>query len=62
MTNFPKINHIHYTSLRLQYVCVCVCVYVIVSVLSSSNRDLRKKQNSLFSAWQSYKNVKSIPP
>ncbi len=26
MTNFPKINHIHYTSLRLQYVCVCVCL------------------------------------
>lgn len=35
-----KINHIHNTSLRLQY--VCVCIYAVVSVLSCSNRDLRK--------------------
>ncbi len=58
MTHFPKINPIHNTSLRLQY----VCVYVIVSVLSCSNKDLRKKTYSLFSAWQSYKDVKLIPP
>lgn len=40
MTHFPKINHIHNTSLRLQY--VCVCIYAVVSVLSCFNRDLRK--------------------
>lgn len=40
MTHFPKINHIHNSSLRLQY--VCVLIYAIVSVVSCSNRDLRK--------------------
>lgn len=40
MTHFPKINHIHNSSLSLHY--VCVLIYVIGSVVSYSNRDLRK--------------------